>query len=157
MKEEAFQDLIPALHCFGCGPDNDQGLRIKSYWISETEAICRYTPLPHQCSGPRQFLNGGIIATIIDCHTICTAVAEAYRRAGREVGEGEMIAYATAQLTVNYLKPVGIEAPVDLIAKVEVISEKKTRITCGLTSQGEECVTADVLAIRVPSSWGRDT
>ena len=155
MNTAAFQDLIPGIHCFGCGPDNEEGLRIKSYWISKNEAVCHYTPAPHQCSGPRQYVNGGILATVVDCHTICTAVADAYGRAGLEVGEGEMIAYATARLTVNYLKPVAISGPLELVARVGETTEKKTWLTCSLNSDGEECVAAEILAVRVPSEWGR--
>ena len=155
MPEAAFQDLIPGIHCFGCGPDNEEGLRIKSYWSGPDQASCRYMPQPHQCSGPRQFLNGGIIATVIDCHTICTAVADAYHQAGLAVGEGEMIAYATGSLTVNYLAPVPIDKPVDLVATVTERSEKKTLLECSLSSDGVECATASIVAVRVPASWGR--
>ena len=80
----AFQDLIPDNFCFGCGADNPDGLQIKSYWEGEG-SICRYTPRPYHAAGPRHLLNGGIIAMLIDCHTICTAVADAYRREGREI------------------------------------------------------------------------
>lgn len=155
MSNEAFQDLVPGIHCFGCGPGNEKGLRIKSYWTSDTEATCRFTPEPHHCSGPLQYVNGGILATVIDCHAVCTAIADAYRRAGLAVGEEEMIAYATGQLTVNYLRPVGIESPFEVVAKVGEITEKKTWPACSLVSSDEECATADVLTIRVPSSWGR--
>lgn len=58
----AFQDLIPDNNCFGCGPKNEQGLRIKSRWTGEEVAECRFVPAPHHSAGPPHALNGGIIA-----------------------------------------------------------------------------------------------
>ena len=69
-----FQNLIHGNHCFGCGPENDLGLRIKSYWDGKNQSICRFIPEKHHCAGPAEYLNGGIISTIIDCHCICTAI-----------------------------------------------------------------------------------
>jgi hypothetical protein len=62
MSPIAFQDLIPDNLCYGCGPHNQGGLRIKSYWEGD-ESICVYRPERHHSAGPPQFLNGGIIAT----------------------------------------------------------------------------------------------
>ena len=86
MSEIAIQDLLPENHCFGCGPLNPEGLQIKSFWSGESETICTYQPESKHAAGPTHILNGGVIATLIDCHCICTAVAEAYRREGRDVG-----------------------------------------------------------------------
>ena len=77
-----FQDLIQGNHCFGCGPHNPAGLQIKSTWSGEKESVCVFQPSAHHCAAPTKFLNGGIIATIIDCHSVCTAIAYAYRQAG---------------------------------------------------------------------------
>ncbi len=49
----AFQDLMPNNHCFGCGPTNDGGLRIKSYWDGPNESLCSFVPQAHQNAGPR--------------------------------------------------------------------------------------------------------
>ena len=45
MNELAFQDLIPDNHCYGCGPHNAHGLRIKSYWdVDNVHVIMTHTP-----------------------------------------------------------------------------------------------------------------
>src|SRR5690606_24999567 len=102
---QAFQDRISGNHCYGCGPDNAGGLRIKSYWSGDNESVCHFTPLPHHSAGPAHYVNGGIIATLIDCHCVCTAIAKGYRLAGREVGQGEAIWFATGRLEVDYKYP----------------------------------------------------
>ena len=80
---------------------NAYGLRIKSYWSGD-EAVCTWDPKPYHTAGPKHVLNGGIIATVIDCHCICTAIAAAYRAEGREIGTEPMIWYATGSLQVTY-------------------------------------------------------
>ncbi|ROU02205.1 PaaI family thioesterase [Marinobacter sp. R17] len=149
----AFQDQIPDNHCYGCGPLNDHGLQIKSYWTGPDTAECRYTPAPHHCAGPTHFLNGGIISTLIDCHCICTAMAKAYQMAGRPIGEGERLWFATGDLQVRFKRPVPMGEEILLEATVEDVSEKKIRVSCTLTAGGKVCVESDVLAVRVPAGW----
>ncbi len=149
----SFQSLIPDNFCFGCGPENPDGLQIQSFWSGPDESICVYQPLPHQAAGPRIYLNGGIIGTLIDCHAICTAVADAYRAEGRDIGSEPHIWCATASLKVNYLRPTPIDSPVDIRATLREAGEKKTVLECSLSSGGERCAEGEVLAVRVPPEW----
>src|SRR5262249_21321656 len=75
-----------------------------------------FRPHPEHAAGPRHVLNGGIIATVLDCHGVCTAVADGYRRAGRRIGDGEPIWFATGTLTVTYAKPAPVDADLELNA-----------------------------------------
>ena len=149
----AFQDSIPDNNCFGCGPDNEKGLRIKSTWSGEDVAICRFQPSVHHNAGPRQYLNGGIIATLVDCHCVCTAIAKAYQLAGRKLGTGEPIWYATGHLSMRYLKPVPLKGPVDLEARVVEVGPRKIRLSCLVLADGDPCAEGEVVAVKVPSDW----
>ncbi|MEA2619928.1 MAG: hypothetical protein QOC97_701, partial [Chloroflexota bacterium] len=55
----------PASRCFGCGPANEQGLRIESHqapWApGELRAV--WQPLPHHAAFDG-ILNGGVIGTL---------------------------------------------------------------------------------------------
>ncbi|MFC6979328.1 hypothetical protein [Microbulbifer taiwanensis] len=51
-EQKAIQDQIPGNHCFGCGPDNDRGLRIKSYWSDDDRTHCDFTPNPTTAPAP---------------------------------------------------------------------------------------------------------
>ncbi|MDX1416403.1 MAG: PaaI family thioesterase [Candidatus Promineifilaceae bacterium] len=152
-QEKAFQDLMPGNHCFGCGPKNEGGLQIKSYWTGQDKSICHFWPSAHHSAGPENYLNGGIMATIIDCHTVCTAVAKAYELEGRRIGEGDLIWYVTGDLQVSYKKPVAIDSEVTLRARVEEVREKKSIVSCSLWSRDLECAAARVVAVRVPLAW----
>lgn len=152
MERHAFQDRIPDNYCFGCGPTNQHGLHLKSYWEGE-ESVSTFLPHAGHSAGPRHVLNGGIIATVIDCHSICTAVADHYRRENRDIGSAPDIWCVTASMSVSYLHPAAIDKPLNLRARVVEASGKKTRVSCTAYSGGQECAKGEVLAIRVPPAW----
>lgn len=147
-----FQDEILNNHCYGCGPSNQQGLKIKSFWEGE-DSVCNFEPRPYHMAGPRHILNGGVIATVIDCHCICTAIADAYRRAGRPFDSNNSIWYATGLLDVKYLRPASIEHQLVLRAKIIEVTDKKTVLNCMAFSGDEKCAQAEVVAVRVPDDW----
>ena len=152
MDQPAFQDLISDNHCWGCGNLNDDGLRIKSRWTGD-EAVCTWQPHLSHAAGPQHILNGGIIATVIDCHSVCTAIADAYRAEGRQIGSDPQIWCATASLQLTYLRPTPISEPVTLKARIKDRNERRTTVLCSLYSGDQECARAELVAIRVPSSW----
>jgi len=65
------ETYAPDNACFGCGPSNDKGLRIRSFPDGD-RVVCRWTPEPHHEAFPG-VLNGGIIGAILDCHCNWTA------------------------------------------------------------------------------------
>ena len=148
----AIQDKIPHNHCFGCGPDNPKGMQIKSFWDG-TESLCTYIPRPEQMAGPKHYLYGGTIASLIDCHSVCTSIANYYERDGFEVGDGPPIWCVTGRLTVNFKNPTPIDQPVDLRATIAECTEKKAIVLCSVSSGGIVTAEGEVFAIRVPESW----
>jgi acyl-coenzyme A thioesterase PaaI-like protein len=149
---DAFQDEIVGNYCWGCGADNPVGLQLKSYWDGDV-AVAQWRPSPDYAAGPRHVLNGGIIATILDCHGVCTAVASAYRRQHRAIGSEPDIWCATASLTVEYLRPVPIDALVHLSARVVTEEDRVTTVECILEAAEKERARASVRTIRVPDEW----
>lgn len=152
MEQRAFQDDFVGNYCFGCGSLNSDGLHIRSYW-SRDEAVCTWRPGHAHMAGPQGILNGGIIATIIDCHSVCTAIADAYRRQGRSLDSEPLIWYATGTLQVTYLRPTPIDAEVTLRARVKESTDRKTVVLCSLWARDEECARGQVVAVRVPPDW----
>jgi acyl-coenzyme A thioesterase PaaI-like protein len=148
----AFQDLVAKgssrRYCYGCGADNERGLNIKSYWDGD-EGVCRWKPKPHHSSGPPDSLNGGVAATLIDCHSVYTAIATAYRLEGREMGEDDDLDYATAKLTVTYLRPTPMDTTLELRSKVVRKGNRSITVETMLSADGEECVRGEVVAVRM--------
>lgn len=148
MGEPSFQDQGAVPACFGCGAENDQGLQIKSYWDGD-EAVAQWRPAPHHCGGRKNFLNGGIIATLIDCHSLNLAIAAAYRSENRPIGSAPRIGYVTANLNVSYSKPTPLDEILELRACIKKIEGRKAWVYCELSAGGELRATGEVLGIRV--------
>ena len=145
-----FQDHMPENICFGCGSNNHQGLRIKSYWDGQI-ARCEWMPDPkHQ--GWKNLLNGGIMATLVDCHCMCTSMAYAYRNEDRSLDSEPLYRYATGTMHLRYLKPVFSNAAIHLEAEVLTTQGKKTTLRCLLKSKNIVHLEAEVIAIRVYDS-----
>jgi acyl-coenzyme A thioesterase PaaI-like protein len=152
LNETAFQDRMQRNHCWGCGASNPDGLQIKSYWDGD-ESVCTWQPKDYHSAGPPGVLNGGIIASIIDCHSICTAIADAHHAEGRDIGTEPVIWYATGSLQVSYKRPSPITGPVSLRARITERTERKTVLSCSVVAGGEECAVGEVVAVRVPAEW----
>lgn len=155
LNEKPFQDVWPepVSHCFGCGRNNEHGLQIKSYWEGD-EGVCTWKPKAHHAAAPG-ILCGGIIATLIDCHCLNTAVATAYRAEGRGFETDPPILYTTASLQISYLRPTPTHRALVLRARVEEMTEKKIKMSCSLYSKDKECARGELVAVRVPAEfWG---
>jgi len=145
-----FQDHMPGNICFGCGRENHDGLKISSYWEGE-EAVCIWHS-KDKYQGWKGILHGGILASIIDCHTMCTAMAAVYKMEGRGLDSLPIYRYATGTLTIKYLKPTPNDKPIELRARVTLIKGKKVVIHCKAISEDVITAEAEVVAIRVYDS-----
>ena len=160
MTQLAFQDhyLDARADCWGCGRNNPDGLYIKSHWERD-EAVAHFTPKP-QFTGHKGVVNGGIIATLMDCHCMSLAMAYAHRQEGREIGSQPLITYVTASLKVDYLKPTPLtNQPLELRAHVERVEGRKTWMKVSLVASGQETARGEVLGIRIsePPELGENT
>lgn len=149
MEPPAIQDRIrPFGHtCFGCGQDNPHGLRIRSFW-EHGEAVAHWQPEAWHVAGPG-FLNGGIIATLLDCHMGAAATAHAYEAAGRPLGAEPAVVVVTATLKVDYLKPTPVDGPVELRARVTEEAGRRIHLSASLLAGGEETARAESVFVRV--------
>jgi acyl-coenzyme A thioesterase PaaI-like protein len=141
-----FQDHMPENVCFGCGHNHD-GLNIKSYWDGD-EAVLHWES-KEMYHGWSDLMNGGIMATLIDCHCMGTAMAHAYRSENRHLDSEPVYRYATGTLSIKYLKPTP-NSKVELRARIVEVKGRKTVLKCDfLSDSGEKTAEAEVVAIRV--------
>lgn len=146
-----FQDLRdPASTCFGCGPANEHGFRLKSVWADDRSAVvATHVVEPYHNAGFPNTLQGGAIATLLDCHLCWAVIAAAYAAEGRDVGEGARITYVTAELALRYRRPTPTEVPLQLRAWVDGPLGRKVRAV-GEIGDGETVTaTAEGLFVRV--------
>jgi acyl-coenzyme A thioesterase PaaI-like protein len=121
----------PKSICFGCGPSNPQGLRIRSFEDGD-RLVAKWTPGPHHQAFPGM-LNGGIIGALLDCHANWAAAMHLMKRNGWDKPH----ATVTARFSVELLAPAPSDRPVDLTSKVVEASDRKATVEAELHSGGE--------------------
>ena len=153
MAEKAIQDYYEdaVSHCYGCGRLNVDGLQIKSHWIGE-EVVCEFTPRPYHTAIPG-YVYGGLIASLIDCHSTGAAAAAAYRPEGRQLDSEPPIRYVTASLHVDYLRPTPIDQVLTVRAIVSEIKGRKATVHCRLLAGNTECARGEVVVVQMPADW----
>jgi acyl-coenzyme A thioesterase PaaI-like protein len=139
----------PDLTCYGCGPANDVGFHLKSYLGDEGDTLVA-TVYPDEVfnSGAPNVMYGGHIASLIDCHSIWTAITFAYLADGRQLGSSPRITYVTGELCVDYLSPTPLDQPIELTAWVDGDPGKHALVTTELGPENEVTATGEVLAVR---------
>jgi acyl-coenzyme A thioesterase PaaI-like protein len=144
------QDYMSGNVCFGCGSTHPDGLQIKSVWHGD-ECICIWNS-QEKYQGWKNILNGGILATLIDCHAMGTALSHAYHLEKRAYNSLPLYRYATGTITVKYLQPTPNDTPVELIAHIIEVKGKKTVVKCAVWSAGVQTAEAEIIALRVYDS-----
>jgi acyl-coenzyme A thioesterase PaaI-like protein len=117
VDERSIQErLYPHLTCFGCGHANPKGLKLRSY-PSEGGVVASFTPWPEHDNG-FGFLNGGIIATVLDCHSGASVYHEVERGGGPSPADDRPPLFVTAGLDIRYLRPIPLGEVLQLRASV---------------------------------------
>ena len=125
----------PKNACFGCGPANEKGLRIRSFPSGE-ECVAEWTPQPHHEAFPGM-LNGGIIGALLDCHSNWTAAWHLMRRAGADSPPCTV----TADYAIQLKRPTPTGAPVKLRARVVESTDDRAVVEASLEAGGKVCAT----------------
>jgi acyl-coenzyme A thioesterase PaaI-like protein len=142
-RSQSLQErYFPDLPCFGCGPANEKGLRLRSYARDDGAVTALFTPWPEHDNG-LGYLNGGIIATVLDCHSAAAVTHEAYAR-GWPPLPGAALPYVTAGLEVSYLRPSPLTETVTLYAEVTAAAE--TEMTVHVWLEWDDKPRAEVTA-----------
>lgn len=156
MTRKAFQDYYPdhLSHCYGCGRLNPDGHQIKSYWDGdETVATVHPKPYHRAIAG---YVYGGLIASIIDCHSTGTAAAAAYRAEGRDMDTEPSLRFLTGSLHVDFLRPAPLGVPLEVRARVKELKARKVVVESVVYARGEACARGEVVAVRMPEHLERE-
>ncbi len=135
-KTEALQEKYAAHStCFGCGPANSQGLRVRSI-VDGNVVRATWTPLSYHEAFPGM-LNGGIIGSLLDCHSNWTAAYFLMKQAGQD----HPPCTVTADYAIKLLRPTPSQGVVELEAKVVQILPDRAVIEAELRAGGKVCAT----------------
>ncbi|MDY6822898.1 MAG: PaaI family thioesterase [Thermodesulfobacteriota bacterium] len=156
MSEKGFQEYYPEdlSWCYGCGWKNEHGHQIKSFWDGD-ESVCYFDPQPYHTAVPG-IVYGGLIASLIDCHSTGTAAAAVYREEGREMDTEPPVRFVTASLHVDYLKPTPLGPTLEIRGKIKEIKGKKVVVESTVMADNEVCARGEVVAIKIPKAFVPD-
>ena len=144
MEELSLQEKYsPKSPCFGCGPANPKGLHVRSFPQGD-EVVARWVPEAHHEAFPG-ILNGGIIGTLLDCHSNWTAAWYLMKKAGTE----EAPCTVTAEYTIKLLRPTPANGSVDLRAWVTESTEDRAVVEGELKANGKVCAKSRGVFIAV--------
>lgn len=153
MSKIAIQDTYGQRfqHCWGCGPQNEEGLHLKSYPSEDgSESLCTFIPEKKYTGGVPANLFGGMIAMIFDCHGTASAAWFNHRNNGLTLEEDTVITrYITARLEIDFMSPTPMEKEISVIAKAEEIGEKKVIVSMEMQAEGKVRAKAKMVAVRV--------
>ncbi|HBR56301.1 MAG TPA: PaaI family thioesterase [Blastocatellia bacterium] len=129
--------------CFGCGPANEKGLKIRSF-VEGDETVAEWRADSHHQAFPG-ILNGGIIGALLDCHSNWAAAYHLMKRKGMT----EAPCTVTAEFHVKLLRPTPSDAPITLRARVVESSEDRATVEAELIANGKVCDTCRGIFVAV--------
>jgi len=120
----------PHGRCFGCGPANDKGLRIRSFVDGDVVKL-DWTPEKHH-EAFDGVLNGGIIGALLDCHMNWTAIHHLMVKNH----EPKAPCCVTAEFKVQLKRPTPM-GPVHIESKVVSSEADRANIEATMTAGGK--------------------
>ncbi len=136
MTEKSIQETYaPHNACFGCGPANEKGLRIRSFPAGD-EVVADWQPEPHHEAFPGM-LNGGIIGALLDCHSNWAAAWHLMKQAGADSPPCTV----TADYAIRLTRPTPTDGPVHLVARVVESTDDRAVVEARLEAGGKVCAT----------------
>jgi acyl-coenzyme A thioesterase PaaI-like protein len=134
--EKSLQETYaPGNICFGCGPANEQGLRIRSF-ASGDEVVAEWRAKSHH-QAFEGMLNGGIVGALLDCHSNWAATYHLMKQSGAD----HPPCTVTADYAVKFLRPTPIDALIHLKAKVVESKEDRATVESQLIANDKVCAT----------------
>lgn len=138
-------------HCWGCGPENQDGLHLKSFPSEDkTECLCHFTPEKQYTGGVPANLYGGMIAMMFDCHGTASAAWFNHHNNGLTLDENTVITrYITGRLEIDFLSPIAMGKEIKITAVAEEIKERKIIVNMTMEVDNHIHAKAKMIAVRV--------
>ena len=134
----------PENRCFGCGPANPKGLRIRGF-ESDLGLSAEWTPETHH-EAWEGAVNGGILGALLDCHSNWTAALHLMRQAGADA----LPSTVTAEFHVKLLRVTPSTGPLTLRARVVESKGSRATVEASVEAGGRTTATCRGVFVAVP-------
>lgn len=136
-------EYAPNSICFGCGPANENGLRIESY-RTDNGLVMEYLPNDSHQAFPGM-INGGIIGTLLDCHGNWTAAVGLMDKNNLS----EPPCTVTARYSVTLRRPTPLGEKLIITSQITEIDGNKVKVELLLEANGKICASGEGLFVAV--------
>jgi acyl-coenzyme A thioesterase PaaI-like protein len=144
----AIQDTYPqdASHCYGCGRLNEDGIQVKTR-LDGDGTLTVFDPWPTHTAFEGT-VYGGLIASVIDCHSTGSAAIFAMVEDGVEVGSEPSPRFVTAHLEVDFLAPTPLEQ-MQVVGRLIEITDRKAVVESDLLVNGTITAKGSAVLVRL--------
>ncbi|MBX3193406.1 MAG: PaaI family thioesterase [Labilithrix sp.] len=132
----------PTNACFGCGPANEKGLRLRSFEEGDT-FVCDFTPEPYHTAFPG-VVNGGICGTLLDCHSNWASAIHLMKKAGA----ASPPCTVTAEFNVKLKRPTPL-GPLRVVARVVESTDDRATVEAEIVAGGKITATCRGIFVAV--------
>ena len=145
MSDKSLQELYaPSSTCFGCGPSNEKGLRIRSFPRGDIVAAS-WVPENYHEAFPG-VLNGAIIGSLLDCHSNWTAAWHIMNGLSLD----QPLCTVTAEYSIKLIRPTPSQSEVFLESRVvEYDGKHKVNVEGTLKAGDKVCATCSGVFVAV--------
>ena len=135
---DALQDRYgPNGACFGCGPRNERGLRVKSVARDDGTVVATWRAQKYH-EAYDGALSGGVIGTLMDCHSNWTAAHHLMKRGGADSPPCTV----TAEYAIKLRRPTPTDGDIEIVARAVEVGEDRAVVEAELTVAGKVCATS---------------
>ena len=136
MKNKSLQEIYaPKGICFGCGCANGRGLKVQSF-VDGNNVVSTWMPKDHHEAFPG-VLNGGIIGTLLDCHSNWAAAYWLMIKRNDNVTPCTV----TAEYSIKLLRPTPSNRKIKLSAIMVGCKKSRATVSAELIVDGRVCAT----------------
>ena len=132
-------------HCFACGKDNPDGMKLKFYLDEESRrTVCEFK-LSRRYTGPPGHAHGGIIATILD-------------EAMGKVNKFRSVVALTKSMEIEYMKPVPLGKKLTVTGREREVNARTHINVAEITNENGEILarsTGTFIAVDVSQIFAR--
>lgn len=132
------EQFAPKNACFGCGPANPSGLKLRSFAKEDGTVVAEWQPEQQYEAFPG-VLNGGIVGALLDCHSNWTAAWFLMQQAKEKIPPCTV----TAEYHIKLLRPTPTDDLLSLEANVIQSDEKSATVAAKLIAKGKICATCE--------------
>jgi acyl-coenzyme A thioesterase PaaI-like protein len=137
MSEKSLQEIYaPHNECFGCGPSNPKGLRIRSF-VEGDEVVAEWSGAEEHHQAFPGVLNGGICGALLDCHSNWAAAYHLMKKSGASSPPCTV----TADFHVVLERPTPMDVPLEIRARIVDSAEDRATVEASIEANGKVTAT----------------